>query len=123
LRWSLKPTARKSSWLQKLAEEEGRSFKTLDDRPELHKDLRWIWEAFVYLDRRRPPGFSAPCAIPPSEIKAYCDLLSVWGSEEREDLLRFIAVLDDEFLADASEKRKREEAKNKNKGKKTPPKR
>jgi len=113
LRWSLKPTARKSGWLKKIAEEQGKELPSLRDEPTLFPHLRWIWEAFVYLDRRRPPSFSSISAIPPSEIKAYADLFRIHEEEDREDLACFIGVLDDVMLEHRDEERRAQDAKNK----------
>lgn len=36
--------------------------------------------------------------IPLSEIAAYLDILQITDQEAREDYMRFVAILDDEFL-------------------------
>lgn len=120
MKWSLKPTSRKSGWLKKLAEEQGKEFQSLKDEPTLFPDLRWIWDAFVYLDKRRPPSFSTPAAIPPSEILAYCHLMSIYGIDEKEDLTRMVGVLDDTYLDDYAEKKRAEDNKNKSKNRRPP---
>ena len=74
--------------------------------PELFQDLMFDWSAFVILSGSRQVGMGGACAIPVSEIVAYCELIGITDSECRVTLLRRIQILDGEYLKIQAEKSK-----------------
>lgn len=76
------------------------------DQPELYQTLGWIWEAFIVLDRSRQFGFNGPQPISLSEIEAYIRLHSI---EDRYDLIRYIQLMDGEYIAQSREKTAKEQ--------------
>lgn len=76
------------------------------DQPELHPTLVWVWEAYIALDRSRQFGFNGPQPIMLSDIEAYCRLHSI---EDRSDLIRYIQLMDGEYISQAREKLKKEQ--------------
>lgn len=89
--------------------------KTLDERPELFPDIQWIWEAFQVLGRSRPYGYGGPLPIPTSEVLAYCQLRGIHTWDDREDLIYFVNVLDNEWISDQYKKQAAEREKTKTK--------
>jgi hypothetical protein len=75
--------------------------------PELFGDLRYIWEGFLRLTKRRAIHMGGVGAIPYSEVAAYCDDQGFVG-EEREDFIRFLDFIDDEYLKFEADRSKRE---------------
>lgn len=115
----MKPVSRHSGWFEQL-KKEGFEFSDKTDKtePKLYQDLLWIWEAFLWLGQRRVWGFSSPQFISTESIKSYCDLFEIETHEDKELLIRSIAILDNHWMKDWLKKDKAKQNKNKTSGKK-----
>lgn len=82
-----------------MAEEEGTTFKTLEDEPKLGPHLHWVWKAFTDLNYRRQAGMGGPLPLTYTDIEAYCRLKAIYSHADRERLLRLIDPLDREYMA------------------------
>lgn len=51
---------------------------------------------------------NGPQPISLSDINAYCEITNVSDREDREDLMRFVSMLDDYWLGQTYEKQRRE---------------
>lgn len=99
MRWSQKPTAKNKAWLEELAKEDPTlSIKTLEDEPELFSHLNWVWEAFGELNYRRGVSMSGPVPITMSDIEAYSRFRGIHSLHERDRLLNYLRVLDQEWM-------------------------
>jgi hypothetical protein len=59
----------------------------------LFPELRWIWDGYFWLSRRRPSGMG-PGRIPTTEMLAWCDLVGIIDRELRVEFCEMIDVLD-----------------------------
>lgn len=76
--------------------------------PVMFEDMYWVWEAFTMLSRSRQMHSSGmPMYISIVEIEALCRLLNITNEDNIDLLLRAIFELDEVFLADAVEKKKK----------------
>lgn len=78
----------------------------LTDQPDIFETVNWVWEAYIALDRSRQFGFNGPQPISLSDIEAYIRLHDI---EDRSDLIRYIQLMDGEYLAHAADKIKKEQ--------------
>ena len=76
------------------------------DQPELFDHLAWVWEVYIILDRSRQFGFNGPQPIMLSDIEAYARLHDV---TDRSDLIRYIQLMDGEYISHEREKLKKEQ--------------
>lgn len=109
MRWSQKPTAKNKAWLEELAKEDpSLRIKTLEVEPELLPHLHWVWEAFGELNYRRGVSMSGPVPITLSDIEAYVRFRGIYSAQERDRLLTYLRVLDQEWMTNHySEAKKR----------------
>lgn len=56
--------------------------------PEFPDDLLYLWEWFIDLHGARGQGYSGPPPISFSEIKSWCDLMSITLSGWEVDLIK-----------------------------------
>lgn len=92
--------------LEKVEEQTGNTPAMLLNQPDLYPDMYWVWTAYSVLDKGRQWGFNGPQPILVSEIEAYCRLNNI---EDRSDLIRYIQLMDGEYLSHHREKLKREQ--------------
>lgn len=111
MRWSQKPTAKNKAWLEQLAKEDpSLSIKTLDEEPKLFSHLNWVWEAFGELNYRRGVSMSGPVPITMMDIEAYARFRGIASAIERDRLLHYLRVLDQEWMTNHyTEQKKRGE--------------
>jgi hypothetical protein len=92
--------------------------KQEDDEIILFSDLIWIWDAFCTLSDMRNVGMNGPLAITVDQILSYCILTGIRDPDHRDELLRYIQVLDPIWLRhyydEAEKKHERERKKSKN---------
>ena len=60
------------------------------------------------LSSSRATTFSGPGHIPISEIRSYLDEMDIMAFEERQEYIKWIQVLDNEFVGFHSEKSKKQ---------------
>ncbi len=85
---------------------------TLEDEPELFSHLHWAWEAFSELNYRRGLSMSGPIPISMEAIEAYARFRDITASGERDRLLRYIRVLDQEWMTNHYDKQKKQRGDN-----------
>lgn len=121
MRWSLKANKKvgKGSnemtfreWVKQLEADGHDTTGMLDDEPEIFQDLIVYWNAFHILSSSRSSGFGIG-AIPLSAYESYFRIFDVDSLEEQLDYLRFVGVLDSEYLKYQEEQREEEQKKNK----------
>lgn len=67
-------------------------------RPRLQReDLKYL-KAYRTCDNSRQAGASGPCAIPLSEVSAYCDLAGIDTQRERLRVTELVQRLDALYL-------------------------
>jgi hypothetical protein len=86
--------------LKAIQEEKGIKVKTLEDEPVLSVHLGWIWRSFTELNYRRATGMNGPLPLTYADIEAYCNLRGIYTLYERQRLLRFLDLLDQEWMKD-----------------------
>ncbi len=69
-------------FLARLAEQKGvhgaeKAAARMAERPQLHEDLRDVWQAWQHLNETRASGFGGAEAVPLSSIAAWLDMHSV----------------------------------------------
>ena len=70
----------------------------LEDRPELRQDLMHVWNAFLRLNKRRPPSPGGGLArIPFAEIEAYLNLQGYMEPVFRGEIMGILEELDEMF--------------------------
>ena len=82
------------------------------DEPELFDDLAQYWNAFHILSSSRSAGMSIG-AIPLPAYESYFRIMGVDSLEERLDYIRFVGIIDNEYLQWQGEKHDKESKKNK----------
>lgn len=80
--------------------EDPSSFPILNSKPELFRDLVWIWEAYMVLSTSRQNGMSGPQPISISDIHSFMLIQDVNDMEDRELLLHHVQHMDNVFRAD-----------------------
>lgn len=71
----------------------------LQNRPALPDKYRWVLLTFYDISSGRSyDGMSGPQPLQTAEILAYCVLHAIRDQSEREEIFRFIRVLDPVFL-------------------------
>ena len=128
--WSLKAsekmgdgTQTKLEWVQQLEEDGHDTTGMLDDEPEMFSDLIVYWSAFHILSPSRSSGMSVGY-IPLPAYESYFRIFGVDSLEEQLNYLKFVGVLDSEYLKWQGEKSEKERKKNESKSKgHRPPKR
>lgn len=111
MRWSQKPTAKNKAWLASLAKEDPTlSIKTLDEEPQLLSHLHWVWEAFGELNYRRGLSMSGPVPITMTDIEAYARYRAIFSTAERDRLLYYLRLLDQEWMTNHYEDAKKRQA-------------
>lgn len=131
MRWSLKASEKvgkkipgqeqqtRLEWVTKLEEEGNDTTGMLDERPELFMDLTVHWDAFHILSSSRNSGMSVG-AIPLPAYESYFRIFGIDSLEEQLEYIKFVGVLDSEFLQWQGEKsesdRQKKESKPKQKG-------
>ncbi len=78
-------------------EAEGHIIPELDNQPELYEDLQPYFKAFDSLSGSRDSGFGMGY-IKYDQIVCYLNEQDVRGSETREDYVRWIQFIDNEFV-------------------------
>lgn len=132
MRWSLKASETigkgdmtRLEWVRQLEEEGHDTTGILEEEPILFPDLLPYWNAFHILSSSRNSGLSIG-TIPLPAYESYFRIFGIDSLEERFNYIKFVGVLDSEFVSWQGEKneqkRKRSERKNKTKGR-MPPKR
>jgi hypothetical protein len=115
------PSARRYDWAVSVMAEKQRMklpippqiTRTVESRPPLFPWLQIDMDAFWHLCRMRPIHFGGVGYISDDSIEAYLRLYQLdLPRDEREDFIRNIRVLDDEYLKIQGEQRKSEDGKN-----------
>ncbi len=110
-------------WVRQLEEDGEDTTGMLDEEPELFSDLIVYWSAFHILTSSRNSGMSIG-AIPLPAYESYFRIFGVDSLEEQLNYLKFVGVLDSEYLKWRGEKseadRKKKEGKSKSKGQAMP---
>lgn len=96
----------------------------LERQPYLPETIAWAWAAYTALSHHRRRLDAAPMPIPVAEVVAYAKLKGL-GVEDAEDLLGYVQVLDEVYLAHAAEqmKKAREKSAAQAKARQRPPRR
>lgn len=79
-----------------------------EPRPDLYPDLIWLWEAYCFLSESRAVGNNGPLPIRPADMLAYCQLTGRDEMLYRQQIIRFIPVLDRYYLKDFYDKQAKE---------------
>jgi len=124
--WSLKAsekigkgTQTKLEWVRQLEEDGHDTTGMLDEEPELFTDLVPYWSAFHTLSSSRNSGMSIG-AIPLPAYESYFRIFGVDSHEEQLNYLKFVGVLDSEFLKWQGDKSEKERQKSEHKSKSKP---
>ena len=80
--------------------EDPSSFPILNSKPELFRDLVWIWEAYMVLSTSRQNGMSGPQPISITDIHSYMLIEGIYDRDDRELLLHHVQHMDNVFKAD-----------------------
>jgi len=70
----------------------------LDYRPKVPERLRWVFDGFVFLSRRRARAGFGMGPISVVEIRAYLDLHGVTDRRAAEGFAALVARMDDALL-------------------------
>jgi len=123
MRWSLKASEKmgksdqtRAEWVAQLEKDGHDTTGMLDEEPELFPDLVQYWVAFHMLNSSRNSGMSIG-AIPLPAYESYFRIMGIDSLEEQLEYLKFVGVLDSEFLKSQGEKNEAERKKNESKGK------
>lgn len=81
-------------------------FPILNSKPEIFRDLVWIWEGFMCLSLSRQYGMGAPQPVSMSDVLAYCEFFHIYDPADREDFLYHVQRMDAVFMKDFKEKNK-----------------
>lgn len=92
--WSLRASAKKAAWLEKLQQEQGIKVKTLENKPELFPDNVWIWHAFHAVSTTRDWIDGIPQRVKIGEIVSYCKVKQI-DPDAWPFLMDCILMLDD----------------------------
>ena len=110
-------------WVEQLKADGHDVSGLLDEEPELFGDLAPYWNAFSILSSSRNTGMSVG-AIPLPAYESYFRIMGIDSLEERFRYIKFVGILDSEYLkwnGEQSEKeRKKNESKNKTKSHSAP---
>lgn len=110
-------------WVESLEADGIDTTGMLDDEPDLFSDLIEYWQAFHILSSSRSTGFGVS-SIPLPAYESYFNIMGVDSLEERFNYIKFVGVLDNEFMRWQGEKNEAEKKKNKSsKHQALPPKR
>jgi len=82
----------------------------LDDEPELFEDLAPYWGAYHVLSSSRNVGMGVG-AIPLPAYESYFRIMRIDSLEEQFDYIRFVGLLDNEYLKWTSEQHEKESKK------------
>ena len=118
-----KGTQTKREWAE-LLRKDGReedALLILDEEPELFADLSVYWNAFHILSSSRSSGMGVG-AIPLPAYESYFRIMGIDSLDEKFRYLKFVGVLDNEYLKWHGEKNEKEQQKReaKNKAKSHP---
>lgn len=121
MRWSLKANKKigrgdqtLGEWVEQLKKDGHDTTGILEDEPELFPDLIVYWNAFHFLNSSRNSGMSIG-AIPLPAYESYFHIFGIDSLEERLEYIRFVSVLDSEFLKWQGENREQDKEKNNSK--------
>ncbi len=103
-------------WVRQLEEDGEDTTGMLDEEPEIFPDMVSYWMAFHILTSSRNSGMSIG-AIPLPAYESYFRIFGVDSLEEQLNYLKFVGVLDSEYLKWQGEKSEKERDKNKSKNK------
>ena len=106
----------KLEWVQQLEKDGHDTTGMLDEEPELFSDLIPYWGAFHMLTSSRNVGMSVG-SIPLPAYESYFRIFGIDSLEEQLTYLKFVGVLDSEFLSWQGEKSEKERQKNQSKPK------
>jgi hypothetical protein len=81
-------------------------FPVLNSKPEMFRDLQWIWEGFMCLSTSRQYGMGSPQPISVSDITAYCLFRDIHDADDRDDFMYHVQRLDAVFMKDWGTKQK-----------------
>jgi len=87
----------------------GERVEALDNKPELAAHLVGVWSCFCTLSHSRGSGMSGADAIRMTDIKAYLDMIGLYG-DSVIDYCELIVLLDVGYMKFQSEARKSEQA-------------
>lgn len=124
MQWSLKAnekagpnsTMTKREYVAKLEADGHDASWILDEEPELYSTSYPYWEAFHLLTSSRNTGFGVG-AIPLPAYESYFRIFGVDSLEEQLDYLKFVGVLDSEYLKWQGEKSEKDRSRNQSKPK------
>ena len=102
----------KQEWVQKLEEDGHDVTGMLPEEPDLFQDLHAYWGAFQILTSSRNSGMSIG-AIPLQAYESYFRIFSVDSLEEQLEYLKFVGILDSEYLKWNGEQSEKEQQKSK----------
>lgn len=93
-------------------QEAGERVPFLEDRPQDVPDNAWLFDAFCALASQRLTGHeNVPQAIQLSEIAAYCHLMDITDSDEKEELTSVVVAMDAVALEYIHEQRHKDQKK------------
>lgn len=119
--------ARRYDWAVQVMAEKKRQGKdvpgpitrTVESKVDLYPWLQFDLDSFWHLCRMRPVHFGGVGYIPDGAINEYLELIDVdMRRYEREDFIRNVRILDDEYMKIQDEKRKEQEQQDKEKAEK-----
>jgi len=121
--WSLKASEKKGvgdltwlEWVRQLEEDGNDVTGMLDEEPEMFSDLAIYWNAFHILSPSRSSGMSVGSIALPA-YESYFRIFGVDSLEEQLNYLKFVGVLDSEYLKWQGEKSEENRKKNERKSK------
>lgn len=94
---------------------EGKVPKPQEPPPTLFPDLCWIWSAYCFLADRRGVGANGPLPITVEAMESFLRMSNRYESPYVEQVLRFVPLLDREYLHDFYENQRKEMEKQKRK--------
>ena len=93
---------------QREAEGKAKPKAPQEPAPTLFPDLFWIWAAFCYLSDRRGVSANGPVPITIEAMEAFARMSNRYRHPYIDQLMRFVPVLDREYLRDFYDKQKKE---------------
>jgi len=92
--------------------------KKQEQAPHLFPDLHWVWRAYCFLSDQRSVGPNGPVPITVEAMESYIRMSNRYEYPYVQQVMRFIPILDREYLSDFYEKQRKDMDKQKKKAEK-----
>jgi len=123
MQWHLKASEKmgksnqtRREWVEQLEADGHDVSGMLDEEPDLFDDLTAYWSAFHILSSSRSVGMGVG-AIPLPAYESYFRIMGIDSLEERFEYIKFVGILDSEYLKWNGEQHEKERKKSESKSK------